>query len=116
MEYTPIAPIRNFLSPITPSARITPLERISRDGSGNDAKTEVKGVSFADILKGMMDNVTETANLSKLDAENLALDKIGDYLHNVEINALKAELALSAMISVRNKALEAYNEIMRITL
>lgn len=107
-------------STITPIKKINSLEQIKLEGFGNVKNTEVKGTSFADILSGMMSSLTEsvneTANIAQIDAENLSLDKIGDNLHDIEIDAVKADLALSAMISIRNKALEAYNEIMRITL
>ena len=49
------------------------------------------------------------------DAVALATGK-SDALHNITINAAKADLAITTVVSVRNKALEAYNEIMRITL
>ena len=39
-----------------------------------------------------------------------------DDLHTVIINSVKAELALQTLVQLRNKALESYNEIMRITL
>lgn len=103
-------------SPIVPIKKIGSLEQLRLEGFGNFKNTEVKGSSFADILNGMMNTVNETANASKTGAENLSLDKLSDNLHNIEIDAMKADLALSTMISIRNKALDAYNEIMRITL
>jgi flagellar hook-basal body complex protein FliE len=39
-----------------------------------------------------------------------------DSLHTLTIDLAKAELAVQTLVQVRNKALDAYNEIMRITL
>lgn len=107
MEFSPIVPIKKIYS----------IEQLRLEGFGAvNNNTEIKGESFASILGGMMKTVTETANAAKTDAADLSLDKIADNLHNIEIDAMKADLALSTMISIRNKALDAYNEIMRITL
>lgn len=103
-------------STIVPIKKVGSLEQLRLEGFGKVKNTETKGTSFADILSGMMNTVTETANASKTDAQNLSLDNLSDNLHNIEIDSIKADLALSTMISIRNKALDAYNEIMRITL
>jgi len=37
-------------------------------------------------------------------------------LHTAMINAAKADITLQAAVQIRNKLLDAYNEIMRINL
>ncbi len=39
-----------------------------------------------------------------------------DDLHTLMIDTAKADLALSTLVQVRNRALESYNEIMRMSL
>lgn len=77
----------------------------------NDAEKN-KGTSFADFLK----NAIEDVNKLQLESESLneafAMGKT-DNIHQVMIAAEKAEIALQFTIQVRNKILEAYQEIMR---
>jgi len=104
---------------ITPIVPITSVERAIKLNSviPEAPKAAVPGGSFADMLKGMINNVNETDAQTKTDAFNLAMG-FADMqdLHNMEINAIKADLALRTVTSVRNKVLEAYTEIMRITV
>ncbi len=70
---------------------------------------------FMDYLKealGTVDNLQKDAASS---AERLAL---GDesYLHNTIIAYEKANLALQLTLEVRNRVLEAYQEIMRLQM
>ena len=108
------------ITPITPLTSIEPVIRLNRvlEESAQNPK-EMSGVkySFADMLRAMVENVNETNAATKIDAFDLAMGFTDmQDLHNIEINALKAELALRTVMSVRNKALEAYTEVMRITL
>lgn len=70
---------------------------------------------FEDLLKEAVSAVEETNAASSIDMLKVSLGD-ADALHNVTINAAKADLAIQTLVAVRNKALDAYNEIMRITL
>lgn len=70
---------------------------------------------FSQMLKDAIQNVTETDATVKQDAIRLATGQADD-LHTITINAAKADLAIQTLVQVRNKALDAYNEIMRISL
>ena len=108
----PITPI----SPISSIEQIVKLNSIASD-TPKEPGANSSGVSFTDILRGMMANVNETDAATKTDAFNLAMGFTDmQDLHNIEINAIKADLALRTVTSVRNKVLEAYTEIMRITI
>lgn len=72
-------------------------------------------VPFKDILKNAVENAKETQRVAEQDILNVLSGQTDD-LHTVIINSVKAELALQTMVQLRNKALESYNEIMRITL
>ena len=112
MSITQITPI-NSVMPIEQLLRLNSIasDRMGQAGGGNNS------YSFSDILSGMINSVNETDAVTKNDAYNLAMGftDLQD-LHNIEINAIKADLALRTLTSVRNKVLEAYTEVMRITI
>ncbi len=68
---------------------------------------------FLDVLSAAMQDV----NTAQLDASqsgtNLALGE-ESYLHNTMISYEKANLSLQLLLEVRNRLVEAYQEIMRI--
>ena len=70
---------------------------------------------FEDLLRNAVSQTLQTDTATKFDAVKLATG-VSDTPHNITINSAKADLAVQMMVSVRNKALEAYNEVMRITL
>ncbi len=72
-------------------------------------------VPFEDMLKEAVQQTVSTDAATKFDVINLVTGN-SDSPHNITINAAKADLAVHMMVSVRNKVLDAYNEIMRITL
>jgi len=104
------------ITPITPIASIE--KTIKLNPIAQEApKTAGANHSFAGMLKEMLDAVNAADAAAKTDSFNLAMGftDIQD-LHNIEINAIKADLALRTVTSVRNRVLEAYAEIMRITV
>jgi flagellar hook-basal body complex protein FliE len=75
----------------------------------------VPSASFADALKGA---VLETNKMLQ-DAEGSALKVVaGDTgsLHQAMIALEKADISFRALLQVRNKVLEAYQEIMRMQI
>ena len=114
-----ITPITSLtLNSIRPIEHLIKLDSMLPDGNKiNAAANNNNSFSFTDMLKGMLNTVNVTDAETKTDAMNLAVGYIDmQDLHNIEINALKADLALRTVTSLRNKALEAYSEIMRITI
>jgi flagellar hook-basal body complex protein FliE len=115
----------NSITPVTPIvsgsfvSAINSLQPIGVHDNQVQGKQQQEngGLTFADMLKQIIDNVNTTSAQAATDATNLALGLINeDYLHNIMINAEKADLALRTMVSVRNKVMDAYTEIMRITV
>ncbi|HHW71495.1 MAG TPA: flagellar hook-basal body complex protein FliE [Clostridiales bacterium] len=79
-------------------------------------KTENNTVkTFSDTLK---DAIDEVKNLYEKDQNNTELLATGqvENLHQIMIDAEKADIALQFMLQTRNKALEAYQEIMRMQI
>lgn len=70
---------------------------------------------FIDYLKGALGEVDALQKEAAANAEKLAL---GDesYLHNTIISYEKATLALQLTIEVRNRMVEAYQDIMRMQM
>lgn len=97
------------ITPIQNGGEITGLGRSGGSSSGG------RGASFKDALKDALEQVNETDRQSRKDNAALAAGSADD-LHSVMINAEKADLALQLTMQVRNKILDAYNEIMRMQI
>jgi flagellar hook-basal body complex protein FliE len=69
-------------------------------------------VSFADFLNNAITEVNKLQLESESLNEAFAMGKT-DNIHQVMIAAEKADIALQFTVQVRNKILEAYQEIMR---
>lgn len=71
--------------------------------------------SFVTYLNNALQEVDQLQKEADKSAQMLALGE-EDYLHNTMIAYEKAHLALQLTIEVRNKIIEAYQEIMRIQI
>ena len=69
------------------------------------------GTSFADLLGGAIGKVDALQGKADAEAGKLALG--GGNLHETALALEKADVALRVMTRVRNKVVEAYQEIMR---
>ena len=79
---------------------------------------EKKGKVFEEFYKAAIGLIEQTDKAQK-EAEKLGLDFVmgkTDNIHNVMIAQEKANIALQFTVQVHSKVLEAYKEIMRITL
>lgn len=68
--------------------------------------------SFADTLKEAIDGVNQLQKASDRAAQDLATGRT-DNVADVMIAAEKADVALRVMVQVRNKIIDAYQEIMK---
>lgn len=68
--------------------------------------------SFYDHLKEATKNVNKAQVVSDIKATELSTGRNGN-IHETMLAATQAELSLNLMVQIRNKALDAYNEIMR---
>jgi flagellar hook-basal body complex protein FliE len=76
-------------------------------GGGEKAKT-----SFADTLKESINKVTQLEKEATTEAEKLAKMESQD-LHTAMIAIEKADVSFQLMMQIRNKIINAYEEIMR---
>ena len=80
----------------------------TRKNSGEESG----GPSFGDTLKGAMNSVNTLQKESDTSMQQLATGK-ADSMHETMIAAEKADIALRLMVQVRNKVIDAYNDIMK---
>lgn len=96
---------------IVPMSGVTPLPNIS----SNTKTDETSSASFADIFKQAIQNAEDTQKVCQEDSVKVALGEVDD-LHTVQINMEKASAALEVLVSMKNTAIDAYNEIMRMNI
>jgi len=75
-------------------------------------RTEKMGTGFAEALKHFAGEVNDELQKADGQMEEFAVGKRSD-LHEVVLATEKADLSFKLLLQVRNKLLEAYQEIMR---
>lgn len=78
----------------------------------NPAKLKQNGFDFTQTLKQNIDSVNALQQTSEKALADMATGQIKD-LHEAAIAINKAENSMKVMLEVRNKAINAYKEIMR---
>ncbi|MDD2495778.1 MAG: flagellar hook-basal body complex protein FliE [Tissierellia bacterium] len=99
-----------FIEPIVPIREINELTKVNDISKlSNDKKNEL---SFKSIFNNALNNYIQAESKVDKDIYELSIGESDD-VHNLMINTQKAEVSLDLVIQLRNKALDAYNEIMR---
>jgi len=98
---------------IAPLYTQTPSQRAA--AATQAVQEPASGAFFSDFLKSAIDGTVEADAADK--ATNLGL-MFGDLtdLHSATIAAQKAEIVLSLTLQIRNKIVEAYQEVMRMNV
>lgn len=95
---------------------IKPLESLGTLPSLERKGTESpKGSGFGDILSEAIGSAAEADRVDHAGMEAL-LSGEDIEAHTVMTQATEAELALNLAIQIRNKVLDAYNEVMRMSV
>jgi len=81
--------------------------------SGNKSMTGE--ITFSDFLKNELDKANALIIQSDKLSEDFAAGKT-DNIHQVLVAVEKADIALQLTLQIRNKLMDAYNEIMRMQL
>jgi len=92
-----------------------PSQQINANNSSVNSASKNAGVSFMDFLNNAVSDVNKLQIESEKLNEAFAMGKT-DNIPQVMIAAEKADIALQFTTQVRNKFLEAYQEIMRISV
>lgn len=97
-----ISPVDLYAKAVTSAADVS-----SKKASPQDAVE-----SFSQILQSAMDNINNTQNEANEMMKKLAAGQI-ENLHEVMLAVERANLTLSLSMQIRNKIIEAYQEISR---
>ncbi len=85
----------------------------------NEAQQKTSGSSEATLFADIFHNTVNQVYTTQRDVENkqylLATGRLDD-AHSLPIAEAKAALSLDVLIGLRNKALESYNELIKINL
>ena len=95
---------------VTNIGSLTPTEKT---GKANPKSSP--GSVFGEVLQKHINEVDELQKDSDKMSEKLAMGEV-DNLHDVVIASEKADLALNLTIQVKNKIVEAYQEMMRMQI
>ncbi len=95
---------------------IAPIDRLQTFSQMKETNiTNDDSGIFANIFQNAIDDVTETQKNLEHKQYLLATGQLDD-AHTVTIAASEAQLSVDMLVQLRNKALEAYNELIRIGL
>ena len=85
--------------------------------SRSNPRFEIDGTerSFADVLTESLGTAGVTDSIDKSSMLELMMGEADD-LSGLLIDAQKAELALQLALQIRNKVIDAYNEVMRMSV
>lgn len=81
----------------------------------NTASINAVDSAFGDIFNGLINNVNTTDATFQSDTVKAAAGEL-DNPHQLLIDSTKASIALQMFSSVRNNALDAYNDIMKMSV
>lgn len=95
--------------------RMTPVTFPLSEGKAAEKSGMGIDTTFRSIFENAIADVEETAMNLQQQRYRLATGQIDDP-HTVQIAASEAQLSINMLVQLRNKALDAYNELMRINL
>ncbi len=96
------------ISPLAPVQGVMPTNYLG----GVTATTGTDGSGFAASLAGAVDNLQQLQSTSKELAVSAVTGNLDD-IHNATIAATRAQVTLELVATMRNKGVDAFNEIMR---
>ncbi|MCX6106759.1 MAG: flagellar hook-basal body complex protein FliE [Proteobacteria bacterium] len=107
-----IAATSKFSEQILNSLRDIQREATSVGADGAKEKGKGDGMSFADHLQKTIQDVNQSSQKADRMGMEMATGK-AENIHETMLAATQAELSFNLMVQLRNKALEAYSEVMR---
>jgi flagellar hook-basal body complex protein FliE len=81
----------------------------------NKTEKDEKVASFPEVLKEMVNNTNDLQAQAADIAEKFALGEVTE-IHEVMVAAEEAGIALELVMEIRNKLVEAYQEMMRLSV
>jgi flagellar hook-basal body complex protein FliE len=105
-------------SPLTAASAYANVARIAADPSAallrNAAAPAASETSFTSVLKEAMDAVKETGRKSDVQTQAVVAGKSN--MVDVVTAVAETEVAIDAVVAVRDKVISAYEEIMRMPI
>ncbi len=98
------------MTPAISSIRLPELAAAAATSSG--AAQPASGAAFQDVLKDAFQSVDRLQKAAHASTESLLRGESED-LHKVALDQQRASLSFDLFLQVRNKAVAAYQEIMR---
>jgi flagellar hook-basal body complex protein FliE len=98
------------ISPITAPASVESIARTIQAPGGNRAAGEFRG-----LLEGAINSVEQKSNLATQSVERF-LSGEGEELHTAMMATQRAGLAFELGLQVRNKVVQAYQQIMQMPM
>ncbi|MEG2428967.1 MAG: flagellar hook-basal body complex protein FliE [Oscillospiraceae bacterium] len=97
--------------------QMQPIKSIFETGNSQqaNAQTGSNQIPFANFLGDAMNDAIKTSKQADAEIQKVVLGETDDTF-SANIAAEKASLSLEMFVQVRNKALEAYQEIMRMNV
>lgn len=94
---------------------IGPISSGNQIQKNQNIKTEKGGLSFKDTLNSFLSDVNEMQQKADQSIQKMVSGEITD-VHQVMSSVEEAGVAFNMMMEIRNKVMDAYQEIMRIRL
>ena len=99
----------NQINSIGPLQSGNPIEK------GQGVQPQKGGPSFKDTMKSFLSDVNEMQKNAGESIQKMVAGEIND-VHQVMTSMEEANVAFNMMMEIRNKVMDAYQEIMRIRL
>lgn len=95
--------------------QLNPIANLKSINSVEPIVENTAEIPFASLLTDAVDNVNETASVLDNETLKLATGQTDD-LHDITIASTKYSLAVDLFVQLRNKSLDAYNQLMNMNI
>ncbi len=85
------------------------------EAADSTAEGSLKTGTFLDALTGLWDQAYEAQAQKSEDMMNIMLGDT-DNLEEIQMNIAKAEISTELLVNIKNAVVDAYNEIMRMSI
>lgn len=102
-----------FIVPIT--STISPVQSVFDKENEQVKEITESTPQFSDVFKEVFNDVQETQIQSNIDAVKIMQGDIDD-LHTIYNNMTKASIAVETFVAVKNAAVDAYNQVLQISM
>lgn len=102
-----------FIVPI--SGAISPVQSVFENENEQVKEITESTPQFSDIFKEVFNDVQETQQQTNIDSVKLMQGEIDD-LHTIYNNMTKASIAVETFVAVKNAAVDAYNQVLQISM